>query len=130
MLPSRSLQGRRDARRCSAKALAPKVIPTRGRRIWSAQRRLQNPSVPDLQVAREALSELELPHLYRAVARGSPRRQELYKKRGLFQAPYLEARSSSGAAGIRGPIKGPLEQNGSPSFIAVATYTTTQPTTI
>ena len=45
-----------------------------------------------LQVAREALSELELPHLYRAVARGSPRRQELFEKRGLFQAPYLEAR--------------------------------------
>ena len=42
------------------------------------------------QVAREALSELELPHLYRAVARGSPRRQELFKSRGLFQVPYLE----------------------------------------
>ncbi len=48
--------------------------------------------VLNLQVAREALSELELPHLYRAVARGSPRRQELFKKRGLFQAPYLEVR--------------------------------------
>ena len=45
-----------------------------------------------LQVAREALSELELPHLYRAVARGSPRRQELFKSRGLFQVPYLEVR--------------------------------------
>ena len=43
-----------------------------------------------LQVAREALSELELPHLYRTVARGSPKRQELFEMRDHFQVPYLE----------------------------------------
>lgn len=42
------------------------------------------------QVVREKLSELELPHLYLPVARGSPRRQELLDRRGHFQAPYIE----------------------------------------
>lgn len=32
----------------------------------------------------------QIPHLYRTVARGSPTRQQLFERRGLFQAPYLE----------------------------------------
>ena len=47
------------------------------------------------QVAREALSELEVPHLYRAVARGSPKRQLLFEARGRFQVPYLEVSAGS-----------------------------------
>lgn len=45
---------------------------------------------PFCKIAREALSELEVPHLYRTVARGSPTRQQLFERRGHFQAPYLE----------------------------------------
>lgn len=33
---------------------------------------------------------VQIPHLYRTVARGSPTRQQLFERRGLFQAPYLE----------------------------------------
>ena len=31
-----------------------------------------------------------MPALQRACARGSPNRQELFERRGVFQAPYLE----------------------------------------
>jgi glutathione S-transferase len=39
---------------------------------------------------REALCELELPHVQRTCARGSPKRQQLFEERGRFQVPYLE----------------------------------------
>ncbi len=39
---------------------------------------------------RETLGELELPYLYKNVARGSPRRQEVLDKYGTFQVPLLE----------------------------------------
>ncbi|KAK9829088.1 hypothetical protein WJX72_003830 [[Myrmecia] bisecta] len=45
---------------------------------------------PFCKIVREVLCELELPHLQKSVARGSPKRQELFEKRGQFQAPYLE----------------------------------------
>jgi len=45
---------------------------------------------PFCKLAREQLSELELPHVYKAAARGSPKRQQLLDKRGAFQVPYLE----------------------------------------
>lgn len=45
---------------------------------------------PFCKVVREELCELELPHLQRSCARGSPKRQELFERRGRFQAPYLE----------------------------------------
>jgi glutathione S-transferase len=45
---------------------------------------------PFCKIAREALSELEIPHVYRTVARGSPKRQKLFEQRGTFQVPYLE----------------------------------------
>ncbi|KAH7685580.1 Thioredoxin-like protein [Dioscorea alata] len=45
---------------------------------------------PFCRLVREVLVELELPHLLRTVARGSPKRQELYKQASHFQAPYLE----------------------------------------
>lgn len=45
-----------------------------------------------LQVVREKLSELEIPHLYVSTARGSPKRQQLLDKRGHFQVPYIEVR--------------------------------------
>jgi hypothetical protein len=45
---------------------------------------------PFCAVVREVLSELEIPHLMKTVARGSTKREELFAKRGHFQAPYLE----------------------------------------
>lgn len=45
---------------------------------------------PFCKIAREALCELELPHLYKAAARGSPKRQQLFDARQHFQVPYLE----------------------------------------
>ena len=38
----------------------------------------------------EKLCELELPYLQRSCGRGSPKRQELFDKRGTFQVPYIE----------------------------------------
>lgn len=45
---------------------------------------------PFCAVVREVLSELEIPHILKPVARGSTKRQELFDRRGHFQAPYLE----------------------------------------
>lgn len=47
---------------------------------------------PPNQIAREALVELEIPHIHVTAGRGSPKRQVLFEKRGRFQAPYLEVR--------------------------------------
>jgi len=45
---------------------------------------------PFVKVVRERLCELELPHVLKTCARGSPKRQELYKLTGgTFQVPYL-----------------------------------------
>lgn len=45
---------------------------------------------PFCKLVKEELCELELPHLQKSMARGSPRRQEMFDKRGLFQVPFLE----------------------------------------
>ncbi|OAY78454.1 hypothetical protein ACMD2_09002, partial [Ananas comosus] len=45
---------------------------------------------PFCKIVREVLVELELPHILRSTARGSPKRQTLYEKVGHFQVPYLE----------------------------------------
>lgn len=45
---------------------------------------------PFCVLVREVLTELEIPHILRSVARGSPKRQELFAARGLFQVPLLE----------------------------------------
>lgn len=45
---------------------------------------------PFVRLVRETLTELELPHLFKTCARGSPKRQELFDKHGQFVVPYLE----------------------------------------
>lgn len=45
---------------------------------------------PFVKVVREMLCELEIPHVMRSCARGSPKRQELFEQRGHFQVPYIE----------------------------------------
>lgn len=45
---------------------------------------------PFCKIVREKLVELELPHLQISCARGSPKRQQLFEKRGHFQVPYIE----------------------------------------
>ena len=45
---------------------------------------------PFCVLVREVLTELELPHIIRSCARGSPKRQQLFEQEGLFQAPFLE----------------------------------------
>ncbi|PSC77062.1 hypothetical protein C2E20_0521 [Micractinium conductrix] len=45
---------------------------------------------PFCKVVREKMCELEVPHLYRSCARGSPKRQSLFERRGTFQVPYIE----------------------------------------
>jgi len=45
---------------------------------------------PFCVVVREALCELEIPHLLKTAARGSPKRQQLLEQTGTFQVPYLE----------------------------------------
>jgi glutathione S-transferase len=45
---------------------------------------------PFCVIVREALCELEIPHLLKTAARGSPKRQQLLEQTGTFQVPYLE----------------------------------------
>ncbi|KAI5664736.1 hypothetical protein M9H77_24059 [Catharanthus roseus] len=62
----------------------PSKLPAKPLEIWAYE-----PS-PFCKVVREVLVELELPHILHSCARGSPKRQQLYKKAGHFQVPYLE----------------------------------------
>ncbi|CAN1277368.1 hypothetical protein LINPERPRIM_LOCUS16304, partial [Linum perenne] len=62
----------------------PSKLPPQPLEIWAYE------GSPFCKLVREVLVELELPHIYRSCARGSPKRQILYDKTGTFQAPYLE----------------------------------------
>nr|CAB3481729.1 unnamed protein product [Digitaria exilis] len=59
-------------------------IPPKPIEIWAYE------GSPFCRLVREVLVELELPHLLHSCARGSPKRQEFFKKMGTFQAPYIE----------------------------------------
>jgi hypothetical protein len=60
---------------------------------------------PFVKVAREALSELELPYMYRTTPRGSPKRQDLLDKRGIFQVPGMRVQRVADA-GARMAVRG------------------------
>lgn len=62
----------------------PAKLPELPIELWSYE------ASPFCKIVREVLVELELPHLVHSVARGSPKRQELFEKVGHFQAPYLD----------------------------------------
>lgn len=62
----------------------PAKLPPKPLEIWAYE------GSPFCKLVREVLVELELPHLVRSCARGSPKRQILYEKAGHFQVPYLE----------------------------------------
>ncbi|XVE75960.1 hypothetical protein DITRI_Ditri12bG0134300 [Diplodiscus trichospermus] len=62
----------------------PSKLPPKPLVIWSYE------GSPFCKIVREVLVELELPHIQRSCARGSPKRQILYEKAGHFQVPYLE----------------------------------------
>ncbi|RLN03491.1 uncharacterized protein C2845_PM13G25780 [Panicum miliaceum] len=59
-------------------------VPPQPIEIWAYE------GSPFCRLVRETLVELELPHLLHSCARGSPKRQEFFKKMGTFQAPYIE----------------------------------------
>ncbi|KAJ7515261.1 hypothetical protein O6H91_22G008100 [Diphasiastrum complanatum] len=59
-------------------------LPEKPLELWAYE-----PS-PYCKIVREVLVELELPHLYHSTARGSPKRDQLVQRTGIFQAPYLE----------------------------------------
>ncbi|KAM0980585.1 hypothetical protein EV2_014311 [Malus domestica] len=63
---------------------SPSKLPPKPLVVWAYE------GSPFCKIAREVLVELELPHIYRSCARGSPKRQILFDKTGRFQAPYLE----------------------------------------
>ncbi|KAL5682249.1 hypothetical protein ACJX0J_008634, partial [Zea mays] len=54
-------------------------VPPQPIEIWACE------GSPFCKLVRETLVELELPHLLHSCARGSPKRQEFFKKKGLFQ---------------------------------------------
>nr|KJB16616.1 hypothetical protein B456_002G239700 [Gossypium raimondii] len=54
-------------------------LPPKPLEIWSYE------GSPFCKIVREVLVELELPHIQRSCARGSPKRQILYEKAGHFQ---------------------------------------------
>ncbi|KAM1306059.1 hypothetical protein FF1_008564 [Malus domestica] len=63
---------------------SPSKLPPKPLLVWAYE------GSPFCKLVREVLVELELPHIYRSCARGSPKRQILFEKTGRFQAPYLE----------------------------------------
>ncbi|XP_074311798.1 uncharacterized protein LOC141647488 isoform X1 [Silene latifolia] len=62
----------------------PAKMPPEPLTLWAYE------GSPFCKVVREVLVELELPHIQRSCARGSPKRQELFARVGNFQVPYLE----------------------------------------
>ncbi|KAK1310608.1 hypothetical protein QJS10_CPA08g01473 [Acorus calamus] len=62
----------------------PSTLPPVPLELWAYE------GSPFCILVKEVLVELELPHLVHSVARGSPKRQDLYEKTGHFQVPYLE----------------------------------------
>jgi glutathione S-transferase len=62
----------------------PAKLPEKPLELWAYE------SSPFCKIAREALCELELPHIYHSCARGSAKRDLLVQKTGKFQVPYLE----------------------------------------
>nr|CAN80582.1 hypothetical protein VITISV_022680 [Vitis vinifera] len=62
----------------------PSKLPPKPLELWAYE------ASPFCKVVREVIVELELPHILRSCARGSPKRQLLYQKARHFQAPYLE----------------------------------------
>ena len=62
----------------------PAKLPPKPLVLWAYE------GSPFCKVAREVLVELELPHIQRSCARGSPKRQDLYARVGHFQVPFLE----------------------------------------
>lgn len=62
----------------------PSKLPPKPLELWAYE------GSPFCKIVREVLVELELPHIFRSCARGSPKRQILFEKVGHFQAPYIE----------------------------------------
>ncbi|KAJ6924120.1 hypothetical protein NC652_017427 [Populus alba x Populus x berolinensis] len=62
----------------------PSKLPPKPLELWAYE------GSPFCKIVREVLVELELPHIVRSCARGSPKRQILFEKVGHFQAPYIE----------------------------------------
>lgn len=62
----------------------PSKLPPKPVELWAYE------GSPFCKIVREVLVELELPHIFRSCARGSPKRQILFEKTGHFQAPYIE----------------------------------------
>ncbi|KAI9393321.1 hypothetical protein POPTR_006G213000v4 [Populus trichocarpa] len=62
----------------------PSKLPPKPLELWAYE------GSPFCKIVREVLVELELPHIFRSCARGSPKRQILFEKAGHFQAPYIE----------------------------------------
>eukprot|EP00232_Nephroselmis_pyriformis_P030730 CAMPEP_0182853196 /NCGR_PEP_ID=MMETSP0034_2-20130328/570_1 /TAXON_ID=156128 /ORGANISM="Nephroselmis pyriformis, Strain CCMP717" /LENGTH=374 /DNA_ID=CAMNT_0024983955 /DNA_START=279 /DNA_END=1403 /DNA_ORIENTATION=+ len=65
-------------------AYVPSSLPKEPLVLWGLE------GSPFVQIVREQLNSLELPHYYRSCPRGSPKRQELFEATGTFQIPYLE----------------------------------------
>ncbi|KAL9242225.1 hypothetical protein vseg_016246 [Gypsophila vaccaria] len=62
----------------------PAKLPPQPLVLWAYE------GSPFCKVVREVLVELELPHIQRSCARGSPKRQDLFARLGHFQVPFLE----------------------------------------
>ena len=62
----------------------PSSIPPQPLDLWGYE------ASPFVTLVKEVLCELELPYVQRSAPRGSPKRQEVYGRKGHFQVPYLE----------------------------------------
>ncbi|XP_002983737.2 uncharacterized protein LOC9651199 [Selaginella moellendorffii] len=62
----------------------PARKPDKPLKIWAYE------LSPFCKIVRERLVELELPHVYYNAARGSPKRNYLLERTGIYQVPFLE----------------------------------------
>ena len=63
---------------------APEKRPEMPLELWGYE------GSPFSVIVREVLCELGISYLFKPTARGSPKRQQLFERRQLFQVPYLE----------------------------------------
>jgi glutathione S-transferase len=71
------------ARPTSGRAAAPSKAPKEPLELWSFE------ASPFCRIAREALTELEIPYLLHNVGKGSPGREAFVARSGKMMVPYL-----------------------------------------
>ena len=83
----------------------PSSIPPQPLDLWGYE------ASPFVTLVKEVLCELELPYVQRSAPRGSPKRQEVYDRKGHFQVPCPPAGLRQRCRRIATPPNGALQSH-------------------